>query len=260
MAGIETFGIPETFEARGIVHGFFTRLGGVSQGLYASLNCGPGSNDSADAVRENRHRAAQRLGVASARLCTLHQVHGSSVITVEAAWRHEERPRADALVTRQAGFALGVLTADCAPVLFADPVAGVIGAAHAGWQGAFGGVLEATVDAMERQGATRKNIAALVGPAIAQDSYEVGPEFFERFVAASVENAAFFQPSSRMGHHLFDLVGFVRARLEGARLGRIAALGVDTYADERRCFSYRRATHWREGDYGRLLSAIALAK
>jgi polyphenol oxidase len=249
---------PKTLTAPGLGSAFFTREGGVSGGLYAALNCGYGSGDDPEAVRENRRRAMDRLGLKPEALVTLYQIHSPTVVTVEAPWRAGESPKADGAVTNRRGIALGILTADCAPVLFADPDAGVIGAAHAGWRGAFTGVLEETVGAMTRLGAQRSRIRAAIGPCIAQPSYEVGPEFHARFVEAETGNARFFRASARAGHHLFDLSGYVRARLERLGLAAIGAAGADTAADPERWFSYRRATLAGEKDYGRLLSAIAL--
>ncbi|HEX6103827.1 MAG TPA: peptidoglycan editing factor PgeF [Alphaproteobacteria bacterium] len=249
---------PETLAAPGLAASFFTREGGVSGGLYAALNCGYGSGDDPEAVRENRRRAMDRLGLKPEALVTLYQIHSPTVVTVEEPWRPGESPKADGAVTNRRGLALGILTADCAPVLFADPEARVIGAAHAGWRGAFTGVLEETVAAMARLGAERSCIRAAIGPCIAQPSYEVGPEFHARFVEADARTARFFRPSTRAGHHLFDLAGYVHARLERLGLAAIGAAGADTAADPQRWFSYRRTTLAGEKDYGRLLSAIAL--
>ncbi|MDF2763100.1 MAG: polyphenol oxidase [Rhodospirillales bacterium] len=249
---------PETLVAPGLAASFFTREGGVSEGLYAALNCGYGSGDNPEAVRENRRRAMERMSLKPEALVTLYQIHSPTVVTVEEPWRPGESPKADGAVTSRPGIALGILTADCAPVLFADPEARVIGAAHAGWRGAFTGVLEETVAAMARLGAEPKRIRAAIGPCIAQPSYEVGPEFHARFVEADAANARFFRPSARAGHHLFDLAGYVRSRLDRLELAAIGAAGADTAADPQRWFSYRRATLAGEKDYGRLLSAIAL--
>ncbi len=241
----------------GVRHAFFTRVGGVSGGIYASLNVGFGSKDDADSVRRNRERALASLGVAD-RLNTVYQVHGRDVVTVEAGWEPGEAPKADAMVTSRPGIALGILTADCAPVLFADTQNRVVGAAHAGWRGAVGGVLAAAVEAMERLGADRRAIHAAVGPTIAQSSYEVGPEFPAPFLDEDAGNQRFFRPSRRAGHHMFDLTGYVASRLEALDLAEIAVLGCDTCADEEAFFSYRRATLRREPDYGRELSAIVI--
>lgn len=247
----------DTLKAPGVAHGFFTREGGVSGGIYASLNCGSGSGDDPAAVAANRARAAEALGVAHDALATNHQVHGSDVITVTGAWRVNPRPRADGMVTKERGVALGILTADCVPVLFADAAAGVIGAAHAGWRGAVTGVLEATVTAMTALGAERARIRTGFGPAIAQASYEVGPEFPAPFLTLDPANQRFFvtQPN---GKYRFDLPGYVRARLVALNLAAVETTGGDTAAEPARFFSYRRSRLQREPDYGRLLSAIAL--
>lgn len=242
----------------GARHGFFTRQGGVSTGLYASLNAGPGSADDPDAVAENHNRIAATLGVPGAPVITMHQTHSADALAISAA--PTERPRVDALVTTTPGLVLGALAADCAPVLFRDGAAGVIGAAHSGWRGAFSGILDATVEAMERLGAARANIAAVIGPTIGQASYEVGPEFVDRFVAADAHNARFFRPAERDGHAMFDLPGYAAMRLRAAGVGTVENLALDTYADEARFFSYRRATHRGETDYGRLVSAIVLTE
>ncbi len=240
-----------------IRHGFFTRSGGVSQGLYATLNGGTGSNDAPAKVAENRARMAAALGVAPERLLTAYQIHSPDVVTVEEPWR--ERPRADALVTRTPQLAVGVSTADCGPLLFADAEAGVVGAAHAGWRGALSGVVEATVAAMERLGAARSHIAVALGPTIRQPNYEVGPEFVERFLAADPANARFFTPSQREGHAMFDLTGYIAERARRAGIASFEDLGLCTYAEPERFFSYRRMTRLGEADYGRHINAIALA-
>ena len=240
-------------------HGFFTRAGGVSEGLYASLNCGYGSNDDPQAVRENRQRAAAAFGRTADDLCTAYQTHGDQVVTVESAWRHTEAPRADALVSNTPGMVLGILTADCAPVLLADGDNRVIGALHAGWRGALGGILEAGVAGMQRLGARAATIRAVIGPAIGPDSYEVGPEFPAPFVVHDAAAEAFFRRAARDGHYLFDLPGYVARRLGALGLAEIARIGRDTYAEEEQFFSYRRNSQRGEQDYGRLLAAIALA-
>jgi len=242
----------------GIRHAFFTRAGGVSDGIYQSLNGGPGSDDVPARVVENRARMATTLGVAPERFLTAYQIHSPDVVTIEAPWAPEARPRADAIVTRTPGLAIGVTTADCGPVLFADAQARVIGAAHAGWRGALTGVLEATVAAMVRCGAGRDRMVAALGPMISQPNYEVGPEFVERFAAADAGNARFFQPSLRQNHALFDLPRYIAARLAAAGIRRVDDLGCCTYADSARFFSYRRSTHRHEADYGRHVNAIAL--
>jgi YfiH family protein len=237
-------------------HGFFTRRGGASEGIYAGLNCGPGSGDRAEDVAANRALVAEAMGVAPDRLLSLHQVHSPSVVVAGPdGWA--ERPRADAAVTASRGVALGILTADCAPVLFADPEAGVIGAAHAGWRGAIDGVLEATVAAMEGLGAERARISAAVGPTISQRAYEVGPEFLDRFLDEDRAHGRFFAQGEG-DRALFDLPGFVLARLRAAGVGEAGWIGACTYSDPDRFFSYRRTTHAGEPDYGRLISAIAL--
>lgn len=241
-----------------VVHGFFTRQGGVSTGVYASLNCGPGSDDAPQHVAENRRLAMELLGMPESMLCTVHQVHGDDVVFVTKPWSAGSRPKADAMVTRAPGVALGVLAADCAPVLFADPIARVVGACHSGWQGAFKGVVQATVQAMVRLGSRPASIRAAIGPCIAQPSYEVGPEFRARFILKDDTFQRFFVPSSRQGHFLFDLPGFVETRLREAEVGVIERLDRDTYADADTFFSFRRTTHRGEPDYGRQLSAIAL--
>ena len=242
----------------GVSHGFFTRQGGVSEGVYASLNGGIGSRDDRGAVLENRRRMAETLGVAADNFLVPYQVHSALAEAVTVPFDESSRPRCDALVTRVPGLALGVTGADCGVVLFADPEARVIGAAHAGWKGALGGVLEATVEAMLGLGARKAAIRAVLGPTIGQPSYEVGPEFRDRFAAADEDYGRFFVPSAQPGHHLFDLPGFIVARLQGWGIGHVDDLGLDTYADETRFFSYRRATHRGEPDYGRLIAAIAL--
>jgi YfiH family protein len=252
-----TFGSSLLSAVPGLRHAFFTREGGVSSGIYASLNGGVGSNDDAAHVIENRRRMAEHLGVAPARFLTVFQIHSPDVAIATAPWDTESRPRADAMVTKIPGLAIGVTAADCGPILFADPMARVIGAAHAGWKGAFGGVLENTIAAMEELGAARGGIIAAIGPLIRQPSYEVGAEFIARFAEADKDNARFFVPSSRADHAMFDLAGYIRQRLERAGILMIDDTGVDTYADER-LFSYRRSVHRKEPDYGRNIHAIVL--
>lgn len=242
----------------GIDHGFFTREGGVSTGIYAGLNIGLGSADDRDAVLENRRRIADKLGVASSHLVSPHQVHSADVIAVEGPWAKEADRRADALTTRTPGVALGIATADCGPVLFADAEAGVIGAAHSGWKGAIGGILENTVAAMEDLGARRKQIIAVLGPTISHKAYEVGPEFKHRFLDDNPAYARFFTASDKCGHHYFNLPAFIVSRLEVLGLASARSLDLCTYGDEARFFSYRRTTHRSEVDYGRLMSAIVL--
>jgi YfiH family protein len=241
-------------ESGTITHGFFGRTGGVSTGIYESLNCGPGSGDDPAAVTSNRGRVAQHL---SAELVTLYQIHGNGTVNVTAPWG-DDRPQADAMVTATPGIALGILTADCAPVLFADTRAGVVGAAHAGWKGTLNGVIESVLAAMEKLGADRARIAAAIGPCIAQDSYEVGAEFRDRFAAADDAHTRFFRASDRAGHFRFGLEDYVAHRLAGAAVANIEPLRIDTYAREADFFSFRRATHRREPNYGRQISAIAL--
>ena len=243
----------------GVRHAFFTREGGVSGGVYASLNGGIGSNDQPAHVTENRERMAAALAVAPARFLTAYQIHSPDVVTVETPWPLSERPRADAMVTRVPGLALGISTADCGPVLLADVEAGVIGTAHAGWRGALSGVLEATIAAMEKLGAKRERMTAAAGPMIRQPNYEVGADLVERFLTADRDNARFFI-AGRPGHSMFDLPGYVVARLKRAGIRQVEDLGLCTYADPARFFSYRRATHRAESDYGRHINAIALAE
>jgi YfiH family protein len=242
----------------GIRHAFFTRSGGVSAGLYASLNGGIGSHDTAENVAENRARMAAALGVEPDRFLTAFQIHSPDVVVAETPWTSDTRPRADAIVTRMRALAVGVSTADCGPVLFADPQAHVIGAAHAGWRGALAGVIEATVEAMERLGAARGHIRAAVGPMIRQANYEVGPDLIARFGAEDRASNRFFAPAPRPGHALFDLGGYIAARLKRAGVGQVEDLALCTYADADQFFSYRRTTHRAEADYGRHVNAIAL--
>jgi polyphenol oxidase len=242
----------------GVRHGFFTREGGVSDGLFSSLNCGYGSGDDPAKVARNRAIAADRFGLGENRLITCYQIHSTNVLTVTEPWRREDAPRADAMVTNRPDIALGVLAADCAPVLFADPEVGVIGAAHGGWKGAIGGVMEATVAAMTALGATPSRIRAGIGPCIAQQSYEVGPEFPGRFAEADAESGAFFVPAARPGHFRFDLPGYIAHRLARRGIGAVADAGCDTVADPTRFFSYRRACLKGERDYGRAVAVICL--
>jgi len=239
-------------------HGFFCRNGGVSEGLFASLNCGYGSGDDKGHVTENRRRAMAEMDLEGDRLVTAYQVHSPDVVEVTRPWAREDAPEADAMVTRERGLALGILTADCVPVLLADAEAGIVGAAHAGWKGALDGVLEATVAAMAGLGALPGRIAAGIGPAISQRSYEVGPEFPAPFLQQDPRNEDFFCPGKREGHFHFDLKGYVARRLAGVGLATIQTLPCDTCAEDQRFFSYRRACHRGEKDYGRGLSAIYL--
>lgn len=241
----------------GIAHGFFGRRGGVSEGIYASLNGGPGSQDALDCVRENRRRVAESLGSQS--LVNAHQFHSAEAVQVQAPWELGNGPKADGLVTDRAGIALAILTADCAPVLMADPLARVIGAAHAGWRGAIGGIIEATIAQMQALGARRERICAAIGPAISQAHYEVGPEFVARFLDHDPQNARFFRPAERAEHHYFALEAYVAKRLQAAGVGVIEPLGICTYAREADFFSYRRNCHAGSTLYGRQISAIALS-
>jgi polyphenol oxidase len=243
-------------KAPGIAHGFFSRTGGVSSGIYDSLNCGPGSGDDPEAVVENRRRVMAALSP-GAQLISLSQIHSATVHTLSGA-NIKIRPEGDAMVTAVPGLALGILTADCAPVLLADPVAGVIGAAHAGWKGALGGVLEATLEAMEKLGALRGRIQAAIGPCIAQDNYEVGWDFRDRFLEQGLKHRRFFVPSDKEGHYRFDLPGYAAHRLTAAGAGSVQSLGICTYPAGNGYFSFRRTTHAGEPDYGRQISAIVL--
>lgn len=240
----------------GIRHAFFTREGGVSGGIYAGLNGGTGSRDEPSHVLENRARMAAALGVPAEHLLTCWQVHSPDCVVVDRPW--DERPKADAVATATPGIAAGVAIADCGPVLFADGEARVVAAAHSGWKGAVGGVLETTLVRMEALGARRERIVAAIGPLIRQPSYEVGPDFIASFTALKDGNERFLIPSARAHHAMFDLPGYIGARLKAAGVGTVEDLGLDTYADEARFFSYRRATHRGEPDYGRLVAAITL--
>ncbi|MFC6686955.1 peptidoglycan editing factor PgeF [Jhaorihella thermophila] len=238
-----------------LMHGFFTRRGGASSGVFEGLNCGIGSSDLREVVEINRARAAQALGVAPDRLAAVHQVHSADVVALTEP--PAERPKADGMVTATPGLALAILTADCQPVLFADHEAGVIGAAHAGWRGALDGVLEATIDAMEDLGARRDRIVAVIGPSISQDVYEVGPEFRARFLDQDPDSDRFFAPGQGDRQH-FDLTGYGLHRLRRAGVWHAEWTGHCTYSDPDRFYSFRRSTHAGEADYGRLLSAIRL--
>jgi hypothetical protein len=246
----------KTTVLEGVPHGFLGRRGGVSQGVCSGLNVGLGSEDDPEAVRTNRRLAVEAVAP-GARLVTLHQVHSGTAIPVTEPYPDDARPPADALVTDRPGLLLGILTADCTPVLFADAQAGVIGAAHAGWKGAIGGVVDSTIAEMEKLGADRTRMVAAVGPTIARKSYEVDEGFFRRFTSEDKSHDRFFS-SGRPGHYQFDLEGFVVSRLAAAGLTRIEGLGLDTYSNPDRFFSYRRATHRGEPDYGRQISLIAL--
>lgn len=236
-------------------HGFFTRRGGASSGIFHGLNCGPGSSDQAEVVALNRSRVAQAMQVDPQELVTVHQVHSPDVIVVDGPLG--DKPKADAMVTATPGVALAILTADCQPVLFADPEAGVIGAAHAGWKGALGGVLEATLDAMESLGAQRSNVRAVIGPSISQRAYEVGPEFLDDFLMDAPENARFFANGEGDRFH-FDLPSYGLQKLRQAGVGDAEWTRHCTYSDPDRFYSYRRSTHQKEADYGRLISTIRL--
>lgn len=243
----------------GLRHAFFTREGGVSGGVYESLNGGIGSGDKPEHVRENRARMAHAVGVAPQRFITAYQVHSPDVVIAETPWPSDARPRADAIVTRVRGLGIGISTADCGPILLADAQARVVGAAHAGWRGALSGIIEATIDCMERLGAERGRLHAAIGPMIRQPSYEVGPDLITEFRAQDAENERFFTPAAREGHAMFDLAGYIAARLTRAGIANVEDLGLCTYADPH-FFSYRRATHRGEPDYGRHIHAIALTE
>lgn len=249
-------------EQDNIGHGFFGRAGGVSTGIFASLNCGPGSNDNPDAVAENRMRAVHGIGAENAPLVTLHQIHSADVITVTSPWENSARPSADGMVTRARHVAIGILTADCCPVLFADHENGVIGAAHAGWRGALAGVVQSTLHAMQNIGADMRNIRAAIGPTIQQTSYEVGAEVRDAFAAVESSNVRLFIPAARAGFFQFDLPGYVADMLMQSGVPLYENLGLDTYPAANDFFSYRRRTHETNGqgtaDYGRQVSVICL--
>jgi len=249
------------FKARaldGVPHGFLGREGGVSTGILAGLNVGLGSNDDREAIGENRRRAVAAV-LPGAALVTVHQVHSAEAVIVSEPFADNARPHADALVTDRPGLLLGILTADCVPVLLADVAGGVVGAAHAGWKGALHGVTDATIEAMEKLGARRERIAAATGPCIARASYEVDDAFVRRFEEADPANERFFLFAGKAGHQQFDIEAYVAARLAAAGVGRVETLGLDTYAHADRFFSYRRATHSGEPDYGREISLVGLA-
>jgi YfiH family protein len=241
----------------GIRHGFFTRQGGVSKGIYGSLNCGLGSRDDAEAVRQNRALVAETLGVLPERLLTLYQIHSAKAVVVDKPWNNGAA-EADALVTRTPGLAIGALTADCAPVLFCDPDARVIAAAHAGWRGALSGIVETTVATMQELGASPERVVAVIGPTISQRAYEVGADYKDRFLAEEQASESFFLTDEGSGEPHFDLAGYVAERLSRAGVGTVSDLGLCTYCDETRLFSYRRSQHHGEDDYGRQISAILL--
>jgi hypothetical protein len=242
----------------GIRHGFMTRAGGVSEGIYASLNCGLGSDDDPERVHENRRRVLSMVDIPAATLLTAYQVHSPDVLVVEDEWRDGQRPKADALVTKRANIAIAASSADCVPILFADPEARIVGAAHAGWRGAIGGVLQATVKQMCALGARPERIRAGIGPCIGPASYEVGPEFPAPFLAQNPANARFFRLAKRAGHHMFDLESYVAAELAALKLAGIEVAHRDTCAEAETFFSYRRSTLHKEPDYGRHVSVIGL--
>ncbi len=255
---LSPFTCPMLQEAKGVRHGFFGRNGGVSTGLYDSLNCGFGSGDDTVLVAENRAIVADTLRVNAATLCTAYQIHSAKAVIITKPWHWSHAPEADALVTSEPGIAIGVLTADCVPVLFADSTHHVIAAAHAGWKGAFNGIIESTLEAMQSLGAALPNIIATVGPAIGQGSYEVGAEFYERFVVSESANTIYFVPSARTNHYMFDLKAYVKDRLRNAGVQQVNMLSHDTCQQEEDFFSFRRATLHQEPVYGRQISAISL--
>jgi hypothetical protein len=244
----------------GFAHGFFTREGGVSQGIYASLNGGLGSDDDLAHVTENRTRMAETLGVEPSNLLSLYQIHSPDVVTVTTPWPVADRPKADGMVTKIAGIALGIGTADCGPVLFIDPHARVIGACHAGWKGALGGVIESTLNAMEELGASREHIHACLGPTISQSAYEVGHDFVAQFETRDKDGLEFFSASKSTDKKQFNLPAYIGHRVKRAGVGAFDDLALCTYTDEQRFFSFRRTTHRKESDYGRLISTIALTR
>ena len=245
-------------EQSGIRAGFFTREGGVSAGLYASLNCGFGSGDTAENVRENRARVAAKLGTSRAELVTVRQVHSSRVFVADTPWQPDAAPEADAIVTRMPSLAIGVLTADCTPILFADPEAMVVAAAHAGWKGAKAGIVDAVIEAMEDLGARRDRICAAIGPTISQTSYEVGPEFEAAFLDDNTANGKYFTRPTPESQPHFDLPDYCRDRVRAARVAHVDSFNLCTYQNESLFFSYRRSVHSGEGDYGRQISAIVI--
>ena len=242
----------------GVRHSFFTREGGHSTGLYTGLNCGPGSDDDPESIMKNRAQVEQSLDLDTGSLVTLYQIHSPDAVHVTAPWKHGDAPQADAMVTDKPGIGLGILTADCVPVLFADSTGGVIGAAHAGWKGAVGGVLESTIEAMEELGSERSDIYACTGPCIRFASYEVASDMRQQIVELAEENTQFFLPGDREWHYQFDLTGYVLTRLAKSGVGMIEDTAGDTYTDEDEYFSYRRMTHRNESDYGRQISVILL--
>jgi YfiH family protein len=250
---------PSLSRSARIRHGFFTRAGGVSEGIYAGLNCGPGSADLPGNVAENRARAALHLGGSHPDVATLYQVHSGAAVAIDSPILADARPKADGIVTNTPGLVIGVLTADCAPVLFADPEAGVVGAAHAGWRGAVGGVLEATVAEMEKLGARRNRIIAAIGPAINQVSYEVGPDFEAALLQSCADNKKYLSRRNPNERAYFDLPAFVEMRLMKSGVGEVEGRSLCTYQNESLFFSFRRSQHRSEGDYGRQISAIVVS-
>jgi len=248
----------ESLNLPGIRHGFMTRAGGVSEGIYDSLNCGLGSDDDLERVRENRRRVLRMADIPATTLLTAHQIHSPDVLVVEDEWHDGPRPKVDALVTTRANMAIAASSADCVPILFADPEARIVGAAHAGWRGAVGGVLQATVKQMCALGARPERIRAGIGPCIGPASYEVGPEFPAPFLAQNPANARFFRPAQRAGHHMFDLESYVAAELAALKLAEIEVAHRDTCAEAETFFSYRRSVLRKESDYGRHVSVIGL--
>ena len=244
--------------APNIKHGFFTRTGGVSNGLYGSLNCGFGFGDRSENVKTNRNRTLLKLGAPNKKLLTCNQVHSAIALTVTKPWSGGSVPKADGMATNIPGVVLGILTADCAPVLFADSRAGIIGAAHAGWQGALNGILEATAGEMVGLGSSYGNISVAIGPCIGQRSYEIGPEFRDNFIMSSIKNNRFFEPSQKKGHYMFDLVSYVKHRLLKMGVSKVYRTEYDTYRDKDLFFSYRRSVKRGDPVYGRELSAITL--
>lgn len=251
---------PDLKSAKSVRHGFFTRQGGQSSGLFTSLNCGFGSGDDKPTVARNRALAGEQLGVAAGDLLTVWQWHSPDVIVASEPWDVLKPPKGDAIVTTKPGLAIAVLSADCAPILFADAQAGVIGAAHAGWKGALAGVSDATIAVMEENGARRDRITAVIGPTISQNAYEVGPDFADQFIAEAPDNSDFFTPSTRPHHQMFDLPAYLKRRMIRQGLGQVTDLGLCTYSDEDRFYSFRRTTHRNEKDYGRQISAIVLSR
>ncbi len=241
-----------------IAHGFFGRQGGYSKGIFASLNCGLGSGDDRAIVVRNREVVAKALGGMEPQIVTTYQVHSANAIVVTKPWKHDERPKVDGMVTNVPGLILGTLTADCGPVLFADRKASVIGCAHAGWKGALTGITDTTVLKMEELGAKRDNIVAVLGPTISKIAYEVGPEFFQRFIDAAPRNKIYFTESARKEHYMFGLPAFLTDRMKAFGIGMVIDSALCTYTREEEYFSYRRATHAKEPDYGRQIAAITL--